>query len=266
MFHRAATGPSAGPERTRSRRRLTRPVEASALFTSDLYPALKRSADVVLALLVAVAAAPLMLAVCALVKLTSRGPVIYTQVRVGRGRRPFAIYKVRTMDHDCERFSGPLWSTENDPRVTPLGRFLRRTHLDEVPQLWNILKGEMSLVGPRPERPEFVRQLERALPRYGERLDVLPGVTGLAQVNLPPDTDHDSVRRKLVYDLAYVENLGPWLDLRILAATGLFLLGVPFAASSRAFGLGLEEPAPDRPRQAQPVELVAQAVPAWNET
>src|SRR5664280_1346152 len=102
------------------------------------------------------------------VTLTSRGPVIYSQVRLGRNRRPFRIYKIRTMHHNCERTTGPTWSTENDPRVTALGRFMRRAHLDELPQLWNILIGEMSLVGPRPERPEFVVELEAVLPRYAE--------------------------------------------------------------------------------------------------
>ena len=199
---------------------------------------LKRVVDVAVALGLAVAAAPLMLVMILLVKLTSAGPVIYSQARVGRDRRLFTIYKVRTMHHDCERLSGPRWSTDNDPRVTAVGRFLRQTHLDELPQLWNIVRGDMSLVGPRPERPEFVRQLEKALPRYAERLAVTPGVTGLAQVNLPPDSDHESVRRKLVLDLAYVEGQGAWLDFRILACTGLFVGGVPFAASVRLFGLG----------------------------
>ena len=97
--------------------------------------------------------------------------MIYSQTRMGRGRRPFTIFKVRTMHHDCERLTGPRWSTENDPRVSPVGHFLRRSHLDELPQLWNVLRGEMSLVGPRPERPEFVAQLEKAVPRYAERLE-----------------------------------------------------------------------------------------------
>jgi lipopolysaccharide/colanic/teichoic acid biosynthesis glycosyltransferase len=132
------------------------------------------------------------------------------------------------MYHNCEWRSGPLWSQVGDPRVTSLGRFLRRTHLDELPQLWNVLKGEMSLVGPRPERPEYVPALSQAIPHYRERLNVRPGVTGLAQVQLPPDTNLNDVRRKLDYDLYYLQHLGLWLDLRILLATAGKVLGVPF--------------------------------------
>lgn len=199
----------------------------------------KRAFDVALALALAVATAPILAAALLAVKLTSAGPAVYSQTRLGRGRRPFRIYKVRTMYHDCERVGGPKWSTgDGDPRVTAVGRFLRRSHLDELPQLWNVLAGDMSLVGPRPERPEFVAQLERALPRYADRLAVAPGLTGLAQVNLPADADLESVRRKLAYDLDYVARRGAWLDLRIVACTGLFLTGVPFPVSVRLLGLG----------------------------
>src|SRR5206468_10815773 len=135
-----------------------------------------------------------------LVRATSRGPAIFKQVRLGRGGRPYALYKIRSMAHDCERLTGPRWATAKDPRVTPLGRFLRRSHLDELPQLWNVIRGEMSLVGPRPERPEFVARLERQVPGYRERLGILPGITGLAQVQLPPDEDLDHVRRKVACD------------------------------------------------------------------
>src|SRR5207253_4196733 len=142
-------------------------------------------------------------------------PVFYSQIRLGRGGKPFAIYKIRTMTHNCEKVSGAQWSTPGDARITPVGRFLRKTHLDELPQLWNVLRADMSLVGPRPERPEFVPKLEHALPRYRDRLAVRPGVSGLAQVQLPPDTDLASVRRKLAHDLFYVERMSFWLDLRI---------------------------------------------------
>ena len=113
-----------------------------------------------------------------------RGPVIYSQTRLGQCGRPFTIYKIRTMLPNCEATTGPRWSTADGPRITPVGQFLRRAHLDELPQLWNILRGEMSLVGPRPERPEFVTQLEQAIPCYRERLAVRPGVTGMAQIQL----------------------------------------------------------------------------------
>jgi lipopolysaccharide/colanic/teichoic acid biosynthesis glycosyltransferase len=126
--------------------------------------------------------------------------------------------------------SGPAWSTAGDPRVFPVGRLLRRTHIDELPQLWNILRGDMSLLGPRPERPEFVPQLEKVLPCYRRRLSVLPGLTGLAQVHLPPDSDLESVRRKLAFDLYFVRRRSLWLDARIVAATFCKLIlptGVP---------------------------------------
>lgn len=244
------------------------------MFTHPLPSAVKRAVDFALALVLTVATAPLLALVVVLVKLTSEGPAIYSQTRTGLGRRLFTILKIRTMYHDCERLSGPQWSTENDPRVTPIGRLLRRTHLDELPQLWNVLRGEMSLVGPRPERPEFVAELERAVPRYCERLSVRPGLTGLAQVNLPPDSDHEDVRRKLAYDLHYVENASLWIDLRIMLATGLFLTGVPFTASSRLLGLRSDRlPTPARSKGRGVADVVPaieremiQALPAWRDT
>ena len=155
-----------------------------------------------------------------LVKSSSPGPAFYSQVRLGYNGRPYRIYKLRSMSHDCEAKTGAVWSSgNNDPRVTRLGRFLRDTHLDELPQLWNVVVGDMCLVGPRPERPEIASKLERALPGYIGRLLVKPGVTGLAQVQLPPDSDLESVRRKLAYDLHYVRAVSPVLDARILFAT-----------------------------------------------
>ena len=235
------------------------------------YQSLKRAIDVILALGLTILTAPFLLLAVILVRLTSDGPVIYVQTRMGQGRRLFPIFKVRTMYHDCERQSGPRWSTENDPRVTMVGHVLRRTHLDELPQLWNVIRGEMSLVGPRPERPEFIGQLEKVVPNYAERLSVLPGVSGLAQVNLPPDTDHESVRRKLVYDLYYVEHQSAWLDLRIMAGTALYLLGIPRLALARLLGLRpaclARHGARIRPVEvASGRETVAQALPAWRDT
>jgi lipopolysaccharide/colanic/teichoic acid biosynthesis glycosyltransferase len=141
------------------------------------------------------------------------------------------------MVHNCEKWSGPLWSVVGDPRVTPTGRILRRLHVDELPQLWNVLRGEMSLVGPRPERPEIVAALEKAIPRYRERLRVCPGVSGLAQVQLPPDTDLHSVRRKLACDLYYVERGSFWLDLRLLLCTSCYLARIPYSFSRRLLRL-----------------------------
>jgi lipopolysaccharide/colanic/teichoic acid biosynthesis glycosyltransferase len=171
--------------------------------------------------------------VALLVKLTSRGPAFYTQTRVGEDGRLFTIWKIRSMVHNCESLTGPRWSMPGDPRVTRIGAFLRASHLDELPQLLNVLRGEMSLIGPRPERPEFVPELERELPGYWQRLTVRPGVTGLAQVQLPPDSDLTSVRRKLAHDLYYIRHLGPWLDLRLLLCTAVHALGFPFGVAGR---------------------------------
>jgi lipopolysaccharide/colanic/teichoic acid biosynthesis glycosyltransferase len=194
-------------------------------------------ADLVLAALLAVPALPLVLLSALLVKLTSRGPAFYTQARVGLEGRLFTIYKLRTMVHNCESLTGARWSVPGDPRVTPVGRLLRASHLDELPQLLNVLRGEMSLIGPRPERPEFVPDLERALPAYWQRLQVRPGVTGLAQVQLPPDTDLGSVRRKLAHDLFYIRHLSPWLDLRLLVCTAFHALGIPNSLLRRLLGI-----------------------------
>jgi lipopolysaccharide/colanic/teichoic acid biosynthesis glycosyltransferase len=193
------------------------------------YARLKGVLDVGFGLVLLIVTAPVVLIAACLVKLTSRGPMFYSQIRLGRNGRPYSIYKLRTMYHDCERCSGPRWSTAGDPRITPVGWFLRRTHLDELPQLWNVVCGEMSLVGPRPERPEFAVQLAKVIPNYTSRLLVQPGVTGLAQVQLPADTDIESVRRKLVYDLYYVRQLSFWLDVKILLSTVFHVLSVPFA-------------------------------------
>jgi len=194
---------------------------------------LKAVIDSVCAVVLLVLAAPVLLLVVLLVKATSPGPALYSQTRLGRNGRPYRILKIRTMYHNCERHSGPRWSTPGDPRVTRVGRFLRRSHLDELPQLWNVLKGEMSLVGPRPERPEFVKLLECAVPHYHDRLQVRPGVTGLAQVMLPADTDLASVRKKLAYDLCYVRHQSFWLDLRIVICTAFNLIGVELSGVLR---------------------------------
>jgi lipopolysaccharide/colanic/teichoic acid biosynthesis glycosyltransferase len=205
----------------RPRRCHGRGAAASPPATS--YVTIKSLVDRAVAALLLVAAAPLLLALALLVKLTSRGPVFYSQVRLGLHGRAYRVYKVRTMLHDCEAATGPVWAAQDDPRVTPVGRFLRETHLDELPQLWNVLRGDMSLIGPRPERPEIARQLERVIPAYPQRLRARPGITGLAQLQLPPDSDVTGVRRKLAYDLYYVRRVSPGLDLRLAASTLLYL-------------------------------------------
>jgi lipopolysaccharide/colanic/teichoic acid biosynthesis glycosyltransferase len=231
---------------------LTSAVEPAAGW----YESWKSALDFPVALVLFLLLAPV-IAVCALlVRLTSRGPAFYSQVRLGRGGRPFRIYKLRTMTQDAEK-GGARWATPGDPRVTWLGRFLRRTHLDELPQLWNVLRGDMSLVGPRPERPEFVPNLERAIPGYRNRLQVKPGVTGLAQVQLPADTDIASVRRKLAYDLHYIASIGFWLDLRLIACTAFRMLGVPYRLGARLFLL--PGPEADKAATAQPVPSLESA-------
>jgi lipopolysaccharide/colanic/teichoic acid biosynthesis glycosyltransferase len=199
------------------------------------YLPLKGVSDCVIGLLLLVVAGPVIMIGAALVKLTSRGPAFYSQIRVGMDGKLFTIYKLRTMVHNCEKMSGPRWSTPGDTRVTPIGRFLRQSHLDELPQLWNVLVGQMSLIGPRPERPEFVPALAKQIPHYRDRLLIRPGITGLAQVQLAPDTDLDSVRRKLAFDLYYVRQMGPWLDWKILACTALKVFHVPVDLTRHLF-------------------------------
>jgi lipopolysaccharide/colanic/teichoic acid biosynthesis glycosyltransferase len=187
----------------------------------------KRVLDIVLSSIFLVVSAPVILLALIMIYITSRGPTVYAQTRVGYRGRIFTIYKIRTMYQDSERRCSPRWSIPGDPRVTPFGRFLRWSHIDELPQLINVLKGEMSLVGPRPERPEFIDQLERAMPNYRHRLTVRPGLTGLAQVMQAPDTDLGSVRSKLIYDLHYINHMSIIFDVRILLATMFHLPWVP---------------------------------------
>jgi len=186
---------------------------------SNWYLRVKRWADLLAAALLLVILSPCILIGALLVKLTSRGPAFYRQVRVGKDAREFTLYKLRTMRNDAEAETGPVWSTEFDSRVTPLGKLLRCSHIDEFPQLWNVLMGQMSLVGPRPERPEFVAKLDWEIPFYRERLNVRPGITGLAQLRLPPDTTLESVRLKVEHDVFYVRHVNPALDLKLMLLT-----------------------------------------------
>ena len=190
------------------------------------YVAAKTVFDFVLALTLLVLTAPLVLLAMILIKLTSPGPAVYTQTRMGRHGRPFTIFKLRSMAHDAESLTGARWSEPGDVRVTAVGRWLRRTHLDELPQLGNVLRGDMSLIGPRPERPEFLPRLEQAIPCYRQRLQVRPGVTGFAQVQLPPDTDLDSVRIKLAYELYHLHHMSVRFDVCIYLATFGKVVGI----------------------------------------
>lgn len=181
--------------------------------------AVKRTFDLVLAATGLLLLAPVMLLVAVAMKLMSPGPVFYHQQRVGKDGRAFTIHKFRSMRTDAETHTGAVWSHAGDPRVTPIGRFLRRTRLDEVPQLWNVVKGDMSVVGPRPERPEFVTDLTKRIPFYGQRHVVRPGLTGWAQVRHDYGSTVDDALQKLQYELFYIKHLSIAFDLFIVLAT-----------------------------------------------
>lgn len=223
-----------------------RSVDASRvgerILVDEVFPR-ERSEAINRALNVAIAGAGLMLIspvlvlIAIAIRLSSRGPVIYAQTRVGLDRRwretlalrerrhedlggqVFTIFKFRTMRVDAERFSGAVWAQENDPRVTSLGRILRKFRLDELPQLWNIIRGDMNIVGPRPERPSIVARLREDIPEYRFRHRVKPGLTGLAQINQHYDACLEDVRAKVRWDVQYIRTQGLWLDIRIMLRT-----------------------------------------------
>jgi len=186
---------------------------------SALTDTAKRLSDIALSVVGLAMAAPLMLMSAVATKAGSPGPVLYSQKRVGRNGVPFTLYKFRSMRVDAEAATGPVWSSENDPRVTRVGQVLRRTRLDELPQLWSVLRGDMSFVGPRPERPEFVADLTRQIPYYGQRHVVRPGLTGWAQVRHRYGSTTGDAQEKLQYDLFYIKHLSLPFDLYIIAET-----------------------------------------------
>lgn len=179
----------------------------------------KRLLDIIASVVVLLAGLPLWLLVALLIKLDSRGPVLYQQDRVGLNGKLFRIVKFRSMIEDAEKLSGPKWAEEQDPRITRVGRWIRKLRIDEVPQFWNVLKGEMSLVGPRPERPFFVEKLKKEIPLYSRRLRVRPGITGWAQIKGRYDRSIDDVKQKLQYDIFYLENMSLRMDMKILLNT-----------------------------------------------
>jgi sugar transferase (PEP-CTERM system associated) len=184
-----------------------------------LQSAVKRLVDIALAVTGLVLGAPFFVLTALLVKATSPGPVLYRQQRVGQHGREFTIYKFRSMRADAEAASGAVWAQQNDARVTPVGKFLRKSRLDELPQLWNILRGDMSFVGPRPERPEFVRQLTEQIPYYGQRHVVRPGLTGWAQVKYPYGSTVEDALEKLQYELFYIKHMSVGFDVFIVLKT-----------------------------------------------
>jgi len=237
---RHLSGPYASPARYRPgwSRAYTRAVgRVGRALPWEAGEWLHRSLNVTLALVAVLALLPVFVLVAVLIKLTSRGPVFYLQERVGLDRRlpgpgphnhrrghdlggrPFTIYKFRTMHADAERHSGAVWAQPQDPRVTPLGRVLRQYRLDELPQLWNVLRGEMNIVGPRPERPAIFAELRGHIAEYPLRQRAKPGITGLAQINHHYDRSLDDVRTKVRYDLEYIRRKSLREDLRIMLKT-----------------------------------------------
>ena len=179
----------------------------------------KRWIDLVLAGLLLAVAGPILLLMAVAVRLNSSGPIFFRQERVGEGGRIFTLLKFRTMVENAEAETGPVWANDRDPRITWIGRWLRRTRLDEIPQIWNVVKGEMSFIGPRPERPHFVAQLQAKIPYYAERHSIKPGITGWAQVRYPYGASIEDAEEKLQYDLYYVKNMSHFLDALILLSS-----------------------------------------------
>jgi lipopolysaccharide/colanic/teichoic acid biosynthesis glycosyltransferase len=195
------------------------PLSARSTATDRVMAAaVRRGMDIILSALMLLVTAPLLLVTALLIAIESPGPVIYRQERVGLGGKSFTIWKFRSMRNDAER-AGPIWAAVGDARVTRVGSFIRKVRIDELPQLFNILRGDMSLVGPRPERPHFVEQLAAVIPRFHERAHVKPGLTGWAQVNYPYGASIEDARIKLSYDLYYVKHRSLAFDLLILLAT-----------------------------------------------
>jgi lipopolysaccharide/colanic/teichoic acid biosynthesis glycosyltransferase len=214
---------------------------------------LKRAFDLVFSCVGLVALLPLLVLIFVMVWSCDRGPGLIAQERTGRHRRTFRMFKFRTMIMSAERSTGPTWSWEGDPRITRLGRVLRATHLDELPQLWNVLRGEMSLVGPRPERPVFVDQLEQVIPGYTHRLAIRPGITGLSQLRSGYDDSLRSVKRKIRYDLLYVRRACAFLDALILLDTMLLMVGLSGALALRK--VAVRATAPRWPIPARPLRF-----------
>ncbi len=222
-------------------------IDWKAVLSGFAFRAFKKSLDLTAAVVGLILAAPIFLIVPILIKLDSPGPVFYTQERIGLNRRrrnrraynviaakdirkrdrrrenhlgrPFKVIKFRTMVNNAEARTGAVWATKNDARVTRIGKILRKARIDEVPQLINVLRGEMALVGPRPERPVFVKDLAAKVPNYTERLNVKPGITGRAQVDNGYDTSVESVAKKIEYDVDYIRNWTVWSDVKILLKT-----------------------------------------------
>lgn len=185
---------------------------------------LKRIIDIVVSLILLIVSSPAWLITIVAIKIDSEGPILFKQERMGKDGKLFNVLKFRSMIKDAEKYSGPVWSQKNDPRVTRVGKIIRKLRIDEIPQMFNVLKGEMSLVGPRPERPYFVEKLSKEIPYYKRRLKVRPGITGWAQVKHKYDESIEDVKIKLRYDLFYIENMSIRMDFKILLRTVFVVL------------------------------------------
>ena len=188
-------------------------------FVRRSYEAFKRTFDFMSSVFALIVLSPLLLLTAIAIKLTSKGPVFYMQTRVGKGGRHFEIIKFRSMRVNAENETGAIWAAANDNRLTPIGGFLRKTHIDEIPQFINVLRGEMSVIGPRPERPVFVERFKKEITNYEKRLNVKPGITGLAQVWHRYDETIEDVKKKIKYDLLYIRKLCLTTDLQIIVRT-----------------------------------------------
>jgi lipopolysaccharide/colanic/teichoic acid biosynthesis glycosyltransferase len=197
----------------------------ASLVLRRRFALVKELVDRLLAVVGLLLLVPVLALLAVLIRMTSKGPVFFKQARVGKGGKVFEIIKLRTMVYDAEESTGPIWAKPNDPRITGIGKFLRMTHLDEAPQLLNVIVGDMSLVGPRPERPVFVDRFRDQIPNYSERLRVKPGITGLAQVCHKYDETLRDVKRKLAYDLLYIQRMCLMVDLAIMFMTVRRLTG-----------------------------------------
>jgi sugar transferase (PEP-CTERM system associated) len=192
---------------------------SSGFRRTTVFMAVKRSMDIMLSLIGLILTVPFFPLIALIIKLDSPGPLFFSQIRVGAHEKTFLLYKFRTMRQDAEKGTGAVWSTENDPRITRIGAFLRKSRIDEFPQFYNVLMGSMSFVGPRPERPEFVEKLKQVIPYYSKRHFVKPGLTGWAQVCYPYGSTVEDAVEKLRYDLYYTKNLSSFLDLLIILET-----------------------------------------------
>jgi len=194
-------------------------MEINLEYTNWYQRGLKRVVDLILTVPLLLVFLPFGLIIAVAIKMESKGPVFYQQVRVGKDFKKFKTIKFRSMKHDAEKDTGPIWASPDDPRITKIGKLLRRFRIDEFPQFINVFKGDMSVIGPRPERPYFVEKLSKEYPLYHRRLSVLPGISGWSQIKQSYDRNLDDIRQKLKYDFYYIENLSFGLDLKIMIST-----------------------------------------------